>query len=391
MSKHDKDQNQILGHRQRIKDRFIAGDDSSKSDEALLELLLTYAIPQKDVKPLAKQLLAKFGSMAGVLGADVNSLCKVEGIKLNSAVLLKLVDHIRSHRVGAESKVGIAKDSTQTSLFDLPHIAKSKESKTTKKETQKGRTVIARSGTGLFGEAALEEAIVWLPKLPDTESFDEIGAFLRKNLPFSAQSMRERVSNYILRRMFPSGIADSAMRLFARKFAGKHELQDVAFYRFCNAEPLMFNVIQDVLLPAIGTGTIARSQLRDYLAHKFPGSKSVSNAATAIPEALEKGGVANRTRDRITFAYRDIPVAAFAFVLHSEFPEPGMYGLAKLENNRAVRAMMWNPDRILPTVYELRNLGLISKVSEIDSVRQFTTRYTLSQVVEELARKGEPG
>jgi DNA repair protein RadC len=43
--------------------------------------------------------------------------------------------------------------------------------------------------------------------------------------------------------------------------------------------------------------------------------------------------------------------------------------------------MFWNPDRILSSIYELRNRGLISKVSEIDSVCQFTTRYDLADLV----------
>jgi len=40
------------GHRQRMRDRFAIGDENSRSEEALLELLLTYAVPQKDVQPI---------------------------------------------------------------------------------------------------------------------------------------------------------------------------------------------------------------------------------------------------------------------------------------------------------------------------------------------------
>ena len=58
-----------------------------------------------------------------------------------------------------------------------------------------------------------------------------------------------------------------------------------------------------------------------------------------------------------------------------------MYSLASIESHPAVRLMFWNPDRILSSIYELRNRGLISKVSEIDSVRQFTTRYDLAGLV----------
>ena len=40
------------GHRARVRERFLSGDDASRSDAALLELLLTYALPQRDVQPL---------------------------------------------------------------------------------------------------------------------------------------------------------------------------------------------------------------------------------------------------------------------------------------------------------------------------------------------------
>ena len=87
------------GHRERLKAHFMAEDDGAYADEVLLELLLTYAIPQKDVQPLAKKLLATFGSLSAVLSADIATLCKQEGIKEHSAVLLKLTDWIRKREV----------------------------------------------------------------------------------------------------------------------------------------------------------------------------------------------------------------------------------------------------------------------------------------------------
>jgi DNA repair protein RadC len=85
------------GHRERLKARFISREEEALTDEALLELLLTYAIPQKDVQPLAKKLIATFGSLSDVLSTDVSTLCKQEGIKEHSAVLLKVIDWIRKH------------------------------------------------------------------------------------------------------------------------------------------------------------------------------------------------------------------------------------------------------------------------------------------------------
>jgi DNA repair protein RadC len=80
------------GHRQLLRDRFVKGEGSSHSEEAILELLLTYAISQKDVQLIAKRLLAEFGDLSAVLEAPIETLSKSEGIKKTSAALLNLVD-----------------------------------------------------------------------------------------------------------------------------------------------------------------------------------------------------------------------------------------------------------------------------------------------------------
>lgn len=82
------------GHRERMRARFLAGDGVALTDEALLELLLTYSIPRRDVRPLAKALLAKFGDPAAVLAAEPSELEKVSGIKGNSVVLMKLTHRL---------------------------------------------------------------------------------------------------------------------------------------------------------------------------------------------------------------------------------------------------------------------------------------------------------
>ena len=108
------------GHRERLKAHFIVGDDGAYTDETLLELLLTYAIPQRDVQPLAKKLLATFGSLSAVLSADIATLCKQEGIKEHSAVLLKLTDWIRKH--GEQTAVEQAQRDTLTTPTLFPEV-----------------------------------------------------------------------------------------------------------------------------------------------------------------------------------------------------------------------------------------------------------------------------
>lgn len=78
-------------HRERIRTRFIKSGGDGLSDYELIELLLTYAIPRKDVKPIAKQLLNKFDSFSGVFDASIHDLKKIEGIGDISSILILLI------------------------------------------------------------------------------------------------------------------------------------------------------------------------------------------------------------------------------------------------------------------------------------------------------------
>jgi DNA repair protein RadC len=80
-----------LGHRDRLRQRFLTGGRSALQDYELLELLLFYVLPQGDTKPVAKALIRRFGSFAGVFAADTQALSEVKGIKDKAAALLKAV------------------------------------------------------------------------------------------------------------------------------------------------------------------------------------------------------------------------------------------------------------------------------------------------------------
>jgi DNA repair protein RadC len=79
------------GHRARLRQRFLLGGPGALPDYELLELLLTFAIPYSDVKPLAKSLIAHFGSFTRVFDATPEALAEVPGIREYSAVLIRLV------------------------------------------------------------------------------------------------------------------------------------------------------------------------------------------------------------------------------------------------------------------------------------------------------------
>ncbi len=68
------------GHRARLRARLLTGGESALADHELIEYLLMTAIPRKDVKPLAKSLLARFGGLAGLFNADARALAKHPGM-----------------------------------------------------------------------------------------------------------------------------------------------------------------------------------------------------------------------------------------------------------------------------------------------------------------------
>jgi DNA repair protein RadC len=80
------------GHRRRLKDRFMRGGRAALQDYELLELLLCRSLPRRDVKPLAKALLAAFGSLPQVLGAPLPRLVAVKGVGEGVALDLKLIE-----------------------------------------------------------------------------------------------------------------------------------------------------------------------------------------------------------------------------------------------------------------------------------------------------------
>lgn len=372
--------------------KSISGDDSNAlSDEATLEHLIAYSVKERYLKPLSKCLIDSFGDLEGVLSADFKNLSEIEGMDSHTATLLKLVDHISSSRWMGRSGTSATKIQTskQQNLLgsEIPLHPKSKPIKPKKRSPPQKKKTKARSG--IFTNAVLKEAIGVLPELPDTEDLEETSNFLKKNLPFSAENTRRRYAPYITSRLFADGRADQALRSFAKIYAGRQELRDVCYYRFCKAEPLMVEVTDDLLIPSMGYGKLERSRIRDYLADKFPSSKSTHKCARAIIDALTAAGIAQSDRQKISFRYREPTYASLAFIVHEEHPEPGMYEISELEQSPVIRAMLWNPGSLLQGLYELRNRGMISKISEIDSFRQFTTRYSPDELAIHLKREAK--
>ncbi|MEX0299741.1 MAG: DNA repair protein RadC [Kordiimonas sp.] len=79
------------GHRARLRERFLKGGPEGVADYELLELLLFLGIPRRDVKPLAKQLIERFGGYAAVLTAEADTLLGIKGLSETAVAAIKVV------------------------------------------------------------------------------------------------------------------------------------------------------------------------------------------------------------------------------------------------------------------------------------------------------------
>ena len=116
------------GHRQRLRERFVFGGEQAFQDYELLELLLFMAIPRRDVKPLAKTLLKKFGSLPELMAAPHATLTQIEGVSDNTATAIKTVTAI-SARMMKQELIQKPILNNWTRLMDYCHMTMAHETK----------------------------------------------------------------------------------------------------------------------------------------------------------------------------------------------------------------------------------------------------------------------
>lgn len=105
------------GHRNRLRDRFLKGGQAAMPDYELLELVLFAALPRRDTKPLAKALLARFGSFAEVIAAPRERLLDMPGVGEGVATQLKIVE-AAAQRLARSKVIGRPALSSWAALLD---------------------------------------------------------------------------------------------------------------------------------------------------------------------------------------------------------------------------------------------------------------------------------
>ena len=113
----DSQNNGSAGHRERLRARFLKGGADAMPDYELLELTLFAALPRRDTKPLAKVLLARFGSFAEVIAAPRARLLEVQGVGESVVNHLKIVE-AAAQRLAKIKVMGRAVLSSWSALLD---------------------------------------------------------------------------------------------------------------------------------------------------------------------------------------------------------------------------------------------------------------------------------
>jgi hypothetical protein len=354
------------GHRQRLRERFLASGASGLSEPELLELLLTYAIPRRDVAPLAHQLLEQFGDLPGVLAASHEQLTTVPGIGEQAALMIQVVAQITEGRqTEVESDVSVPQ---QPALAGIEAQPEPRVEIGVEPEASSMRTfTIDLSST----------ALEYLPEIARFDDIAEYQSYLETTLPYNSSVTRRRYARYLLNRYYPDGRVQSPLTEFFAHNPTEEALRSVLFYETVRAEPTVRFVTENIVWPAVPLGQLSRAQLRERLESVFPQASTATmkrmlyalfNVYTHLNRARADGDVLRFQIHRGTFE-------SFLYIFTAEFPEPGMYRFEDLDDGPMRHWLLWDREWMHKQLYNLRDFGILSKVSQIDTLRQFTLQF----------------
>lgn len=344
------------GHRDRLRQRFRA-NPQTLSEAELLELLLTYAIPRRDVALLARALLNKFGSIANLLAADASDISEIDGLGEASVTLLQLVKQLP--HLEEDMPVQSSKPTSQLTFLETPSSPRAKAKERPMR---------------VFANDEIANTLDLLPKAAEFETLDGFKQYLNEKLPYNAAETRQRRANYVVERYFPDGTLDVPLTFYLARHTAIADLKPVIFYHLLKAEPITTKVAEDLVWPALPIGRVEREQMREFILRYLPDASASSqkNMLRSVFYAYDLLGIGSANDTTLRFQLRSGTLESFLYILTSVFPEPGMYSFEALYNSPVHRWLLWDREWIRQQLYNLQDFGVLAKVSEIDTVRQFS-------------------
>lgn len=150
------------GHRARLRARYAANGANGFEEHELLELLLTYAIPRRDVNELAHRLIARFGSLAGVFSAGREELAAIPGLGESAAAFLALENDLLGRLLVEKLKNGkraVSFDTTETAARYAYAVLNGSRNETCRLFLLDAKRVL--TGDKCIGTGTLDAAEAW--------------------------------------------------------------------------------------------------------------------------------------------------------------------------------------------------------------------------------------
>lgn len=360
------------GHREKLRTRFTA-DPHAFTEVEILELLLTYAIPRRDVAPLARDLIARFGSLQAVITAPTEQLMEIDGVGESTAAFVQLIQSILVDAHETQTEMSPTKQSTltpQLNLFELePEVQKIPAAHATIKQP-----VVKERPMRVFANDEVANSLNFLPQAANYKSLEEFQSFLCEKLPYNAAETRRRRARNILERFYPEGHINTPLSYFTAQCSSKADLQPVVFYHVLKAEPIAAKIAEELIWPALPIGRVERDQVNEFILRYLPDVKpaSLEKILESLSHTYSLTDIGALDKKGIRFQLRQGSLESFLYLLTSEFQEPGIYSFDNLYSSPLHRWLLWDREWLRMQLYNLQDFGILSKVSEIDTVRQFT-------------------
>jgi DNA repair protein RadC len=338
------------GHRERLRKRFLDFTDQVSEIE-LLELILTYSIPRRDVAQIARNLLQHFRNIDAIISAPIEELASFPGIGESTAVLFKIIDDIKMKKT----------------LIQQPSLFNSNEVNDEKLEPESRNMRV-------FANDEIANSLLFLHKAPSFTNLEEYKTYLIGNLPYNSEETRRRRANIILDRFFSTGKLNTPLTLFLSHEPQDNVLKPIVFYHVLKSEPMAFKVAEELIYPLLPVGRTNREQVKDFVLKYLPetSDSSLKNMLRAIFYSYNLLGIGKVIGETMRFQLRSGEFESFIYVFTSEFSEPGIYTFEQLYKGPLHKWLLWDREWLRRQLFNLRDLDIIAKISEIDTVKQFT-------------------
>lgn len=389
------------GHRGRLRERFLQGDASSRTDAVLLELLLTYGIPRRDVQPLADALLARFGGLEKVLAADPSALHSVEGVESNVSTLLKLVDYVCQTSTRASD--GLLEQAGSGAAPALAATSRPKPGSVSIVPLSQSEMPLNLPGQAerplaqknpinrerkTIQDVLIPEGMLAVKLAHEAKSEEEFSDILSKRLGQNSMETRRRYAQSIMKWFFPDGLKGLLPRVW-ETYEDEGMSGDLLRWSYLSQEPIMGRCVAEALFPCenglMMPATYFDRFLQDHLGEVPPGK-----TRERLKSNLKKIGFLERAKGKPDRLLPLVPQkTSFLILLHHLFAAKAV---RTIELRNLVADPFWkylgykSEDGVRDLLREADGAGLVGKYVVADQLEQVTTCFTLDEFMERKAR-----